>query len=174
MLRKKLELLCSLVWIALRQRWHALRACLALWLSPLRWFWPALLAPRHIQAEAVLLPQRSGAPWQRHRAATRLLQRAWGNAVARGGPAVQLTLFEDVAPFWLPCLVLWRSHGQRFAVYYPERCPLDAAPLRFPPTLARPRGGSLWGGPRNDHYRGAAWETPSWLRENPPQLGNLE
>jgi len=164
-----------LLWrLLLLRAWHAwlwLRAPLARWLAPLRALWPSLLAPLHIQVLAVLVQQ--GAAWAPHPHATRALQRVWADVAARRG-AAQLELFADL-PFVTPSLVLWRSYGQRFAVYYPERCPERCAePLLFPPTLARPRAGSLLGGPRGDHYRGAAWETPSWLRENPPALGNTE
>jgi len=57
-----------------------------------------------------------------------------------------------------PVLIAWRLHGNDHLTYYREGG-------TFPPTLTRPKGATLLGGPRNNHYRGERWETPSWLQE---------
>ena len=125
---------------------------LLLWFAPLirRWY-SNYLPPQHCQLLSVYL---HGDGFVRDGALTAQWQRKW-NANAE---PFDVELDE-------PVLVVWRAHGQRYATYF-------VSSVHFPPSLARPRGATLLGGPRNDNYRGTAWETPSWLAEQTLFLQN--
>jgi len=131
-------------------RWVSI-AWLARPIAPwVRWLWPNFMPP--VQCQLIGVWQRTHSAFCRDAQLCSKLQRQWNNAVV-----------EFDQPLDRPIIVEWRAHSQTYRTYFQE-C------LHFPPSLVRPRGASLWGGPRGDHYAGKPWETPSWIRANPPEL----
>ena len=117
---------------------------LLLYGAPLvRWWLPNWMPPAHCQLNAVY----------RHRANTFSIDHSLTAAYQRQWNANAIAFALEPAQ---PILVAWRLHGNDHLTYYRHGG-------TFPPTLVRPRGATLLGGPRNNRYVGERWETPSWL-----------